>query len=533
MRTNNLLSRRSFLRTCITYFLLCSLLVFLVNALANALIAARLDRAFPSVDTLLQYGDALAEDDFSAIPHRRLQGCAFLVFDGDDRLLYASDNKLKEYIHAEDLWMINTADGNLYYSVSQMTDHSGNTAYYIALYCYREDTGITEFIDYCIVDTDYTIREGELFPGIDRLTERQFELLQGIYRSEWDIVKYEYAATDGEPRTLVFVSPLLTGESYLDTLDDTNRLWLLSIPVLLLAIFLLALLFSRSIRRSIRPLNEAIVAYAEGRRVDVEPDRLPHEFQYVTDSFTHLLDQLEQARIDKEQADKTKQRVIADLSHDLKTPLTVIQGYARALADGIVPEAKQNPYLETICSKAAASTELIDTLFAYARLDHPDYTLQPEEIDLCELVKSYLAEKYTELEAAGFLLEPDLPDKAIPCRADPRLLRRLFENLTGNALKYNPRGTTLFFSLHETPDRIRLTIADNGVGIPPAIAETLFEPFVIGNQARTTGCGTGLGMAIVKRIVELHHGAIRLVLPPQEGYRTEYEITLPRQLRDE
>src|SRR5699024_9198679 len=129
--------------------------------------------------------------------------------------------------------------------------------------------------------------------------------------------------------------------------------WLLSVPVLLLAIFLLALLFSRSIRRSIRPLNEAIVAYAEGRRVDVEPDRLPHEFQYVTDSFTHLLDQLEQARIDKEQADKTKQRVIADLSHDLKTPLTVIQGYARALADGIVPEAKQNPYLETICSKAA------------------------------------------------------------------------------------------------------------------------------------------------------------------------------------
>ena len=94
MKTNNLLSRRSFLRTCITYFLLCSLLVFLVNALANALIAARLDRAFPSVDTLLQYGDALAEDDFSAIPHRRLQGCAFLVFDGDDRLLGEEERML-------------------------------------------------------------------------------------------------------------------------------------------------------------------------------------------------------------------------------------------------------------------------------------------------------------------------------------------------------------------------------------------------------------------------------------------------------
>ena len=495
MKANKLLSRRSFLRACITYFVLCSLLVFLINALANALIAARLDRAFPSIDTLLQYEDALAEDDFSAIPYRRLQGCAFLVFDGDDQLLYASDNKLKEYIRAEDLWMINAADGNLYYSVSQMIDQSGNTAYYIALYYYREDTGMTEFIDYCIVDTDYTIREGDLFPGIDRLTERQFELLQGIYRSEWDIVKYEYATTGGEPRTLVFVSPLLTGESYLDTLDDTNRLWLLSVPVLLLAIFLLALLFSRSIRRSIRPLNEAIVAYAQGRRVEVEPNRLPLEFQYVTDSFTRLLDQLEQARVEKEHADKQKQRVIADLSHDLKTPLTVIQGYAR--------------------------------------LDHPDYALQPEQIDLCELVKSYLAGKYTELENAGFALEPDLPDHAVPCQADPRLLRRLFENLTGNALKYNPRGTTLLFSLREAPDALFLTIADNGVGIPPAIADTLFEPFVIGNQARTTGCGTGLGMAIVKRIVELHHGTIRLVLPPRDGYQTEFEIMLPRQLPNE
>ena len=532
MKANKLLSRRSFLRACITYFVLCSLLVFLINALANALIAARLDRAFPSIDTLLQYEDALAEDDFSAIPYRRLQGCAFLVFDGDDQLLYASDNKLKEYIRAEDLWMINAADGNLYYSVSQMIDQSGNTAYYIALYYYREDTGMTEFIDYCIVDTDYTIREGDLFPGIDRLTERQFELLQGIYRSEWDIVKYEYATTGGEPRTLVFVSPLLTGESYLDTLDDTNRLWLLSVPVLLLAIFLLALLFSRSIRRSIRPLNEAIVAYAQGRRVEVEPSRLPLEFQYVTDSFTRLLDQLEQARVEKEHADKQKQRVIADLSHDLKTPLTVIQGYAQALADGVVPENKQKRYLETICSKAAASTELMDTLFAYARLDHPDYALQPEQIDLCELVKSYLAGKYTELENAGFALEPDLPDHAVPCQADPRLLRRLFENLTGNALKYNPRGTTLLFSLREAPDALFLTIADNGVGIPPAIADTLFEPFVIGNQARTTGCGTGLGMAIVKRIVELHHGTIRLVLPPREGYQTEFEIMLPRQLPD-
>ena len=528
MKASKLFARKSFLRTCITYFLLCSLLVLAVTTACNALAAARLDRAFPTIDRLLAYEDALQGDDFAAIPMRRLEGCAYLVFDGNDQLLYASDNRMKEAIRGEDLWMIGTSDYNLYYTVSETSDETGERYAYIALYSYQEDTGLDEFVDYCIVDEDLHIIEGTLFPGLERLTERQFELLQGVYRSEWSVSKYEYTTTSGADRTLVFASPLLTDETYLRALDRANQMYLLTLPILAAAIFALALLFSRKVRRSIRPLNEAIVAYGEGRRVEVDPERLPREFRYVTDSFTHLLDQLEQADTAKEQATREKQRVIADLSHDLKTPLTVIRGYAQALRDGVVPPEKREQYLDTICRKAAASTELMDTLFSYAKLDHPDYVLQAEEGDLSEFIKAYLAEKYTELENAGFALVPDLPDTPVPCTFDPRLLRRLLENLTGNALKYDPSGTTLFYVLREQGDRICLTVADNGIGIPSAIRETLFEPFVTGSQARTTGSGTGLGMAIVKRIVELHHGTIRLMYPPKAGWKTEFEIILPR-----
>ncbi|HIX89540.1 MAG TPA: ATP-binding protein, partial [Candidatus Agathobaculum pullicola] len=109
-----------------------------------------------------------------------------------------------------------------------------------------------------------------------------------------------------------------------------------------------------------------------------------------------------------------------------------------------------------------------------------------------------------------------------------RLLRRLLENLTSNALQYNPAGTTLFFGLTDTPDAVRLTVADSGVGIPPELADTLFEPFVTGNQARTSGGGTGLGMAIAKKVAELHGGSIRLVHPPHNGWHTEFELTLPK-----
>ena len=199
---------RSLLGTCLTYFLLCSLLLFGLNAAVGALIAGRLDRAFPTADRVLAYEDALAADDFAALP--RLDRCAFLVFDADDQLLYASDPALAAYIRPADLWLIGNADHQLYYSVAETTDQSGAQYYYIALNLFHADTGAEEFIDYCIVDRSYRIVEGGLFPGLERLDRRQFALLQGVYRGDWEISKYGYETADGADRTLVFAAPMLT-----------------------------------------------------------------------------------------------------------------------------------------------------------------------------------------------------------------------------------------------------------------------------------------------------------------------------------
>ncbi len=527
MKTNKLL-RKSFLRTCITYFILCSLLVSALNAALNLVIAHRLDNAFPTVGTLLTYEDALAQDDFAAIPMRRFAGCAFLVLDEDGRVVYASDNRLKEQLHPENLWMINEYDSGLYYSVQQMGSVLDGSQYFIALHRYKEDTGTTELVNYCIVDASYRILEGDLFPWLEQLTEREFELLQGIYQGQWEISKAVFSAADGTERTLLFVAPRLTEAAYTKALERANRLSLLSYPILLVAVCLLAVLFRRQLRRAIQPLHQAIVSYAAGRRVEVDPQALPVEFRDVTDSFTHLLDQLEQANAEKQAMSAEKQRVLADLSHDLKTPLTVIQGYAQALADGMVPPEKQHQYLETICRKATASTVLMNTLFDYVRLDHPDYTLHAETADLGAFCAAYLAEKYPEIESRGFVLSPELPDAPLSVPFDAGLLRRLLDNLLSNALQYNPAGTTLYFALALQGDCVRLTVADDGVGIPDELADTLFEPFVTGNRARTSGGGTGLGMAIVKKVAVLHGGSVRLVRPPHAPYHTEFELLLPR-----
>ena len=170
----------------------------------------------------------------------------------------------------------------------------------------------------------------------------------------------------------------------------------------------------------------------------------------------------------------------------------------------------------------------MNALFDYVRLDHPDYKLHATRTDLSEFCKAYLAEKYPEIESRGFLLTPELPEEPFFLSFDAALLRRLLDNLLSNALQYNPAGTTLYFALALQGDQVRLTVADNGVGIAPELADTLFEPFVTGNAARTPGGGTGLGMAIVKKAAELHGGSIRLVRPPHNGWHTEFELLLPQ-----
>ena len=125
------------------------------------------------------------------------------------------------------------------------------------------------------------------------------------------------------------------------------------------------------------------------------------------------------------------------------------------------------------------------------------------------------------------MLEPEIPEEAIFTKIDPNLMRRVFDNLTENTMKHNEQGTTIYFLLQSEKTKLRLLVADNGCGISEEIRETVFEPFVTGNSARTSGSGTGLGMGITQKIVELHNGTIRLVNPPENGWSTEFEIRLP------
>ena len=224
--------------------------------------------------------------------------------------------------------------------------------------------------------------------------------------------------------------------------------------------------------------------------------------------------------------DEGRQKLIADISHDLKTPITVIAGYIDAICDGKVPPEEQTRYLRAIQSKAEALTELVNAFHEYSKVEHPEFILHPERTDLCEFLREYLAVKYEEIDLAGFSLEISIPERAIFCQLDPLQFRRVLDNLLSNALRHNRLGTVLFLDVDVEKSFALVRVADNGSGIPPERIPYIFEPFVVGSDARS-GTGSGLGLAITRRIMEKHGGTISLTPHPAPGRSTEFVLRLP------
>lgn len=215
--------------------------------------------------------------------------------------------------------------------------------------------------------------------------------------------------------------------------------------------------------------------------------------------------------------------VYAAIAHDLKTPMTSVQGFARALADGKVRPEEQREVFGIICRKSNAMNDMVNALFDYARLGTEGYRPERVEIDLCALVRDVLAEHYADLEAHGIEPEIIIPDDPITIRGDKGELRRALTNLVVNVYKHNPEGTRAKVSVGRQDKRAVVTVADSGPAIPGGL--DIFEPFVTENAARTAGQGTGLGLAITKRILLRHSGDVTL-REGDDGYTKAFVIEL-------
>ena len=242
----------------------------------------------------------------------------------------------------------------------------------------------------------------------------------------------------------------------------------------------------------------------------------------------------EQEMAEREEYERKRNLMLSDIAHDLRTPITTVAGYAQALDEGMIPEERRDEIYSAIRAKSARMSELIDLLFDYVKLDSDGFELHPESLDICELVRECAAFAYSDIEDAGMELDIGVPDGEIRINADRVQLSRVLNNLITNAVRHNGEGCRIGIYLSRDDDRTDIMICDNGELIDEEKAKHLFEPFVRGDESRSSSGGSGLGLSIAQKIVSMHGYRIRLVqrpdiigYPPAASYAKMFLVSIP------
>jgi two-component system phosphate regulon sensor histidine kinase PhoR len=228
-------------------------------------------------------------------------------------------------------------------------------------------------------------------------------------------------------------------------------------------------------------------------------------------------------------ADRIRRDFVANVSHELRTPLTAVRGYVEALLDGGGDPAESRRFLEIIGRHTLRMERLVRDLLRLARLDAGQEVLDYEACPVESLFTGVEAELAPALEARRQTIEHRIPPDATSVTGDPAKLHDALRNLLENATNYSPEASRIVMESQRRGDRILLTVADRGPGIPEADLPRVFERFYRVDKARSRGGrdpgGTGLGLAIVRHLIELHGGRVSAANGPSGG--AVFTVELP------
>jgi signal transduction histidine kinase len=214
----------------------------------------------------------------------------------------------------------------------------------------------------------------------------------------------------------------------------------------------------------------------------------------------------------------------ADVAHELRTPLSVIQGKLEGVLDGVYPATPD--HLEPILEETKVLTHLVEDLRLLALAEAGQLDLERRAMDVGDLLRDAQVNFGPQAADRGVTLALDVPSELPSVVADWRRIAQVLGNLLTNALRHTPQGGCVTLSAMTGDGTVEVTVTDTGVGIPPDELPYIFERFWRGERSRSrTGGGTGLGLAIARQLVEMHGGTIRVQSVPGEG--SQFRFTLP------
>ena len=479
-------------------------------------------------DTLLfrksvisSYEDLLSRGRFSEIPVNRICGDAgwLCVVSERGEFKYSSDGIFREYTLSELDCIQNYGNEDI---ITLQSFKMPNGDYNRLISRVPSDkSGSTQYI---LLDSDLKIISNSIITTKTQFTEQELDLYTYNTRHNGYVIeKFYFSQGD---------------DGFYAICYDTNNeegvtpyvfliIFILGVVALLMAMLAIYIRYiNKHVQRPLKALGTEMTEFAKnGYRKQLTYIGLK-EFEQLTDSFNEMVTLLDASEKQRTALEQDRQRMLAGLSHDLKTPITVIQGFSKAMRDGLVSDDEKQKYLNLILSKSESMGVLINGFYEYSKLDHPDFKLTLEDIDIAELIRTYLAGRYDEFELQGFNLDVDIAEEQLVCSVDKGQLIRVWENLIGNFFKYTPSGSTLYVRLTKKENETLIIFADNGAGIPEDLSEDIFAPFVVAEQSRNKQ-GSGLGLAVCKKIITAHGGSISLCKSDIENCKTQFEIVLP------
>jgi signal transduction histidine kinase len=301
---------------------------------------------------------------------------------------------------------------------------------------------------------------------------------------------------------------------------------LIYLLILALFTFIYSRITAASITIPLKKLCDGTRLLREGDysvRVDL---RLKNEFAELQNTFNDMAARIEHEISLRKRSEEDRRRLILDISHDLKNPMSSIQGYAELLIKNAgIPEQERDEYLEIILNNSKRANRLLTELFELSQLDSPEFSLKLAKTDICEYIRQLCGELVPQLEREGFKYEFDIPEDSVFVMLDTDRFSRIIQNLANNAMRYNPKGTQVTVSLMIQDDKVLIDFSDDGIGIPDQLAAMIFKPFVRADDSRNSRTGgSGLGLSIARKIAKAHGGD--LVLLSGSG-GSNFRITLP------
>jgi signal transduction histidine kinase len=283
----------------------------------------------------------------------------------------------------------------------------------------------------------------------------------------------------------------------------------------------LAVLIAGSVARPLQRISQAARQIAQGDYQQRVPASGPREVRALATSFNEMVGRVAATQ-------QVQRDFLANVSHDLRTPLTSIQGFSQAIAEGVTsdPESAQRA-AQIIHDEAARLHRMVESLLDLARIEAGEMNMLRSAITPSDLLHGIGESLSVKMQDKGLRFEQDIPPDLPRIAGDGDRLAQVFTNLLDNAVKHTPAGGTITLGAHTAQNGIAVTVQDTGEGIPADDLPRIFERFYQVDKSRRNDqrSGMGLGLTIVRQIIEAHGGTIQVA--SQVGQGSLFTVWLP------